>query len=919
MEAIYTNLSETSGDRTEINTLLDQSTGWLGEDTSQHNLAITSFACGCPSCSSINPANTLNANITPTAIASNPSASSLLSGYQWGFSWGNRTLSYSFYEDTVFNGSYYGGETGVREVSQGVKNNVRNILNWVESIINIDFVEVTETDSNTLGRMRFLRSNGPSYAYAYYPSSDTLNSVAGDIHLKPTYDRLGDTNGFQNPAGQHGYMALIHEIGHTLGLKHSHETPALAAASDNTTNTVMTYNFTGNAAGTFMPLDILALQTLYGAKAHNSGDNIYQFSSNIDQFSVNGQLSLNTTLRTKQSIWDSGGTDLLDLSQVAANTSGYRLDLNPGGILTTKAAYSGTAYTVSGVTYRTTTFGTAIAYNVEIENLTNTTSSDDIYLNPAVNTLFGYSATRVTGNDVIYNGTNLDTLKLDYNFANISRSQSGNDLRLGLGNNGSLTLKDYYLTPANPINICYSDSLLLSISDAQVIEGNSGLATALFTVNLLGTNANGLTVNYSTVDDTATADVDYIAAINQSLTFSAGETQKTIAIQIKGDTFSEANETFSVQLSNAPGNVLLSDAQGLGTILNDDIVPTLSIEDITVAENGTATLRVALSQSVATSVSVNYATANGGAIAGQDYTATTGTLTFNPGITSQTLTVNLLNDTVYEPTAETFSVNLSNVQNAVIADGQGMVTITDNDPLPAISINDISLAEGSSSRVGATVNFRFTVNLSKTGSQAISVNFATANGTASAGSDYIAKNGLLTFKAGETSKTVDVGVYRDRIAEVNETFSLNLTNATNATLADAQGVATIRNDDGSATKVAKTSSIAEVKDRLTGLLSQVDRLVGTPGTDTFVLGDAEGVYYSEAGLKDFALIKGFQPKRGDTIQLHGDSSLYELVSGKIDRFQGTGIFYNTQESRELIGIASGTTGLSLDSSAFSFV
>ncbi len=113
-------------------------------------------------------------------------------------------------------------------------------------------------------------------------------------------------------------------------------------------------------------------------------------------------------------------------------------------------------------------------------------------------------------------------------------------------------------------------------------------------------------------------------------------------------------------------------------------------------------------------------------------------------------------------------------------------------PTPSISINDVTVTEGDS----GTTNATFTVSLSKAGSNTITVDYATADGTATAGSDYTAASGTLTFNAGETSKTITVQVSGDTVDESNETFYVNLTNPTNATIADGRGVGTIQDDDG---------------------------------------------------------------------------------------------------------------------------
>ena len=221
---------------------------------------------------------------------------------------------------------------------------------------------------------------------------------------------------------------------------------------------------------------------------------------------------------------------------------------------------------------------------------------------------------------------------------------------------------------------------------------------------------------------------------------------------------------------------------------------TLRVTDASKAEGNTGTtpftFTVTLSPASASTVTVKYATANGTAAAGSDYTAVPATLlTFAPGQTSKTVMVNGLGDTMKEAN-ETFVVNLSSASGGTIADSQGVGTIL-NDDGPLLRINDVSKAEGNT---GATA-FTFTVTLSPASTGPVTVKYATANGTATAGGDYTATSGTLTFTPGQTSKTVTVNVTGNTTVETNEAFAVNLSGAVGATLFDGQGVGTILNDD----------------------------------------------------------------------------------------------------------------------------
>ena len=337
----------------------------------------------------------------------------------------------------------------------------------------------------------------------------------------------------------------------------------------------------------------------------------------------------------------------------------------------------------------------------------------------------------------------------------------------------------------------------LSISDVTRSEGNAGTTAFTFTVTLTGASNLTHTVDWATADAIATEGSDYTAA-SGTLTFppSTAATQtQTITVQVTGDTILERNETFFVNLEN-PIKVTIVDGQGVGTIRNEDTVPVLWISDVSQTEGNNEegrgfTFTVTLSNPVASSVTVDYATANGSASAGSDYTAIPATLlTFSPGQTSKAVVVQVTDDTTVE-SDETFVVNLSGAVGATIADGQGVGTIQ-NDDATVLRINNVSKAEGNR---GSSA-FSFTVTLSNPSASTVTVSYATANGSAVAGSDYTALPVTrLTFSPGQTSKTVVVNVTGDTMKEPNETFVVNLSNASGATIFDGQGIGTILNED----------------------------------------------------------------------------------------------------------------------------
>lgn len=347
--------------------------------------------------------------------------------------------------------------------------------------------------------------------------------------------------------------------------------------------------------------------------------------------------------------------------------------------------------------------------------------------------------------------------------------------------------------------ILNDDSASLSIADVNVTEGNAGTTNATFTVTLSGVSANNTTFDIATANGTAVAGSDYVANSATGLVIAAGTTSKTFTVAVNGDTITEPNETFFVNLANA-SNAVIGDGQAVGTIVNDDNtpLPTLSVSDVSVTEGNSGTIAAVFSVSLSAVAQqdVTFTAFTSGNTAGSpaDFTAINQAFTIPAGSSNVNVTVLVNGDTTVEPN-ESFFLNVSNVAGATLLDGQGAGTILNDDTavLPAISVNDVRVTEGNSGTVVAT----FTVQLSQVPSATVTFDVATANGTAAAGSDYVALAlAGQSIAAGVTSKTFNVTVNGDTAVEADETFTFNVSNASaNVTVADGQGLGTIVNDD----------------------------------------------------------------------------------------------------------------------------
>jgi hypothetical protein len=334
---------------------------------------------------------------------------------------------------------------------------------------------------------------------------------------------------------------------------------------------------------------------------------------------------------------------------------------------------------------------------------------------------------------------------------------------------------------------------VLSVNDVSVTEGNAGTTTATFTITLSAASGRAVTFDWVSAAGSATSGTDYVAA-SGSRTIAAGGTTAAVGITVNGDVADEFDETFGITLSN-PGNATIGDGSGVATITDDDPVPVLSVNDVSVTEGnaGTstaATFTVTLSAASGKTVTVDWATANGSATSPSDFTAGSGTLTFVPGDTSESIAVAVNGDITAE-LDETYGITLSNPGNATIADGSGLGTITDDELLPVIHIDDPTLAEGQSGMSSVS----FPVKLSNPAAFPVSVDWTTTAGTATSGTDYLGASGTVTFAPLDVSETVQVTVYGDGTYEGDETFGVDLSNASGAPIGDMDAIATIVNDD----------------------------------------------------------------------------------------------------------------------------
>ncbi|MES2682807.1 MAG: Calx-beta domain-containing protein [Pseudomonadota bacterium] len=328
----------------------------------------------------------------------------------------------------------------------------------------------------------------------------------------------------------------------------------------------------------------------------------------------------------------------------------------------------------------------------------------------------------------------------------------------------------------------------------QNASGNESRGTAEVVARLSTANAADVTVSLS-FGGTASFPDDYSRSGSSVVVPAGALVSNAVTLNAVNDSLDEANETVVVAIAGISGDIPAGDpSQVTVPIVDDDAAPALAVADASMVEgnSGTGNLSFVVSLSAASSqtVTVAFATADGTATAGGDYTASSGTLSFAPGETSKTVLVTVSGDTQSEA-SETLLLNLSAAVNAAIADDSATGTIGNDDAAPTLSIADSSVVEGSNN---ANTLMRFTLSLSTSSSTAVTVSYATVDGVALAGEDYTAGSGTLTIPAGQTSTSFTVPVTADSSDESSETFTVMLGNAS-VSVSRGQAVGTISDDD----------------------------------------------------------------------------------------------------------------------------
>jgi hypothetical protein len=372
------------------------------------------------------------------------------------------------------------------------------------------------------------------------------------------------------------------------------------------------------------------------------------------------------------------------------------------------------------------------------------------------------------------------------------------------------TVNAFLSSPTNGTVVGQKSSAGITIQDDDPIptiaindvSGNEG-TTLHFTVSLTGNHAIPVSVHWATADGTATSTDDYTTASGDIAWAPGDNAGKDIAISTTDDNkFADPNEYLYVNLSN-PYHSSFGDNQGKGTLNELDAKPKVSVNDASANEGSTVEFTISLNAASETDVTVDWTTNDDSAVGGADcstsgvdYVSDSDTATIAAGSTSTTVDITTCDDGVYANPDETFTLDLSNPSEATIDDGSGTGTLTEQDDEPQISIdNPAGVTEGNT--------ITFTISMDVKSDTDVTVDWTTTDGVSSADSDtscsgsndFVSDADTATISAGSLSTTVVITTCDDGADDGDETFTVDLSNASGATILDDSGTGTIQDSN----------------------------------------------------------------------------------------------------------------------------
>ncbi|WP_206751552.1 beta strand repeat-containing protein [Trichormus variabilis] len=743
---------------------------------------------------------------------------------------------------------------------------------------NLGGTDIFVSKYDTNGTQTWVKQLGTNnYDYSTGVASDST----GNIYVTG-YTSYGAFAGNTNKGAEDGFLAKYSSTG-TLAWVKQFGTTGQDFSQEVKTDSAGNIYVVGNTSGTFTGNTSVGGWDSYIAKYNTSGTQLWvkQFgTTSTDEavgLSLDNQGNIYVSGRTNGSFptyTNQGGTD----GYIALfDTNGNQLSVPitstvvPPNITLAVSPASVTEDGTPNLVYTFTRTGSttnALTVNYGIAGTAD--SSDYTGATPGTGKTITFAAGSSTATLTI-DPTADTTVETDETVALTLATGTGYTIGTTTAVTGTITNDDVALP-----------NITLAVSPASVTE--DGTTNLVYTFTRTGSTTNALTVNYG-IAGTA-ASTDYTGATpgtGKTITFAAGSSTATLTIDPTADTTVETDETVALTLATGTGYTIGTTTAVTGTITNDDVaLPniTLAVSPASVTEDGTTNLVYTFTRTGSTTnaLTVNYGIA--GTAASTDYTgATPGTgktITFAAGSSTATLTINPTADTTVESN-ETVGLTLATGTGYTVGTTTAVTgTITNDDVAPSVTINlsaDQTIVEGKTS----PQNVSYTVTLSTTSTQIITVQYASTNGTSIAGSDYTNTTETLTFNPGIKTQVINIPILNDGINEADETFTLTLTSPTNASLG------------------TKTSAITTITDTLvasvsTTLPTNVENLTLTGATAINGTGNAgDNVFKGNSANNTLTGLNGNDTYSFVANTVLGTDKIVETTTGGIDTidFSGT--------------------------------